>query len=87
MPPATLYHGSTAEAAERIKLAGLLPMGRQYVHLSADVDTAEAVGRQKTGKPVILLVRAVEAHENSVKFYLGNEKVWLADSVPARFIG
>jgi putative RNA 2'-phosphotransferase len=61
-------------------------MGRQYVHLSTDVATARQVAGRKRGAPVILTVWAGEAHRAGVPFYLGNEQVWLADAVPARYL-
>ena len=59
-------------------------MGRQHVHLSADLDTARAVGARKAPDPVIFPVAACEAAAAGVAFYLGNEGVWLAYGVPAR---
>jgi putative RNA 2'-phosphotransferase len=85
-PPELLYHGTDAAAANRILAEGLRPMGRQYVHLSADVQTAQAVGRRKDEDPVILRIAAQRAHEQGVMFYQGNETVWLADYVPVAFI-
>jgi putative RNA 2'-phosphotransferase len=85
-PPVELFHGTSPAAAEAIRVDGLHPMGRQFVHLSADRDTARAVGARKAPEPVILAVAAREAAAAGVAFYVGNEKVWLADSVPARFI-
>ncbi len=60
--------------------------GRQFVHLSVDRDMAREVGARKALEPVILAVAAREAATAGVMFYAGNRKVWLADSVPARFI-
>ena len=65
---------------------GLLPRGRQYDHLSQDVETAECVGKRHDGKPCILVIDAKRAWQDGVKFYLGNEKVWLADSVSCQYI-
>jgi len=61
-------------------------MGRQYVHLSLDTETALAVGRRKAAAPVLLHVDAARAASGGIRFYLGNEKVWLADAVPARYL-
>ena len=85
-PPTMLYHGTTPETAELVLAEGLKPMGRQYVHLSVNRETAYQVGRRKAREPVILEVSAASAHGASVVFYQGNEQVWLADMVPARFI-
>ena len=87
MPPDILYHGTARRFLESIKEKGLLPQGRQYVHLSKDIETAESVGKRHDGKPCILVIDAISAWNEGVKFYLGNEKVWLADSIPSRFIG
>jgi putative RNA 2'-phosphotransferase len=35
---------------------------------------------------VLLLVDAAAAAKAGVAFYFGNEKVWLADQVPAQYI-
>ncbi len=85
-PPAVLFHGTSPAAVALIRSEGLRPMGRQYVHLSADVETARAVGGRKSSGPVLLTVAAAEAAAAGVVFYFGNERVWLADVVPAEFI-
>jgi putative RNA 2'-phosphotransferase len=85
-PPAVLYHGTNAEAAVAILREGLKPTSRQYVHLSPDRQTAREVGLRKGSDLVILLVEAERAHREGVAFYIGNETVWLADSVPPQFI-
>ncbi len=85
-PPDTLFHGTSPESAAIIAEEGLLPMGRQYVHLSADRQTAEKVGRRKASAPIILIIKAKEAAGQGCRFYRGSSLVWLADAVPARFI-
>lgn len=85
-PPTTLYHGTSPKAAITIREQGIHPMGRQYVHLSADTVTAQQVGRRKAVEPVTLEIAAGEAHGSGVRFYEGNDKVWLADVVPPEFI-
>ncbi|MBX9432002.1 RNA 2'-phosphotransferase [Ralstonia nicotianae] len=85
-PPAILYHGTSPETAQRIKVDGLRPMSRQYAHLSVDKATAEQVGRRKAQMPVLVVVKATQAHAAGIAFYRGNDQVWLADFVPATFI-
>jgi putative RNA 2'-phosphotransferase len=85
-PPAVLFHGTSLESARRIRDEGLKPKGRQYVHLSTDMITAKQVGKRKTLEPLILLVRADDAHKASVPFYRGNDLVWLADAIAPEFI-
>lgn len=85
-PPEQLFHGTVSSIVSHIMETGLLPMGRQYVHLSVNVDIARQVGRRKAKKPVILIISAHEAHTKGVNFYVGNDAVWLADEVPPEFI-
>lgn len=86
MPPDILYHGTARRFLESINEHGLLPQSRQYVHLSQDIETAEKVGRRHDNKPCILIIDAKRAWDEGIKFYLGNEKVWLADAIPGRYI-
>jgi putative RNA 2'-phosphotransferase len=88
VPPDVLYHGTSAFAAFAIvsKQEGLRPMLRQYVHLSSTVQEAINVGKRKDPNPVILKIDAKKAYEDGVKFYLGNENIWLADFIPANYI-
>lgn len=87
VPPARLFHGTAPQTWAVIKVDGLLPMGRQHVHLSVDRETAMSVGRRKSASPVIVTIDAAAAASSGVTFYGGNDLVWLADSVPAEFIG
>jgi len=85
-PPSVLYHGTSLESVPSIKATGLLPMSRQYVHLSTDEETAQLVGARKSKHVVILEVLARDAATDGVVFYEGNSQVWLADKVPERWI-
>ncbi len=85
-PPKWLYHGTAHKYLVSIKEKGLLPRGRQYVHLSQDIETALIVGRRRDDQPVLLVIDAETAYKEGLKFYNGNEKVWLADSVPSGYI-
>jgi len=86
MPPDILYHGTARRFLESIQKQGLLPRGRQYVHLSEDIETAQKVGRRHDDKLCILLIDAKAAWSDGIKFYFGNEKVWLADKIPSKYI-
>lgn len=85
-PPHILYHGTSPTIAPLILVNGLKPMGRQYVHLSSDINIAKEVGYRKSKKPIILEVKAKEAYSENINFYIGNEQIWLADDVPTKFI-
>jgi len=85
-PPTWLFHGTAPQTWSVIKVEGLLPMGRQFVHLSVDRPTAKAVGRRKSVSPLLLTVNAHDAASAGVTFYEGNDLVWLAERIPARFV-
>jgi putative RNA 2'-phosphotransferase len=85
-PPATLYHGTSPIAAEVIKREGLKPMGRQYIHMSVDVETAKQVGHRKALHPVILEIESSRAYQFGIRFYRGNDSVWLSDLILPEFI-
>lgn len=85
-PPSQLFHGTDHVAWQTIKEEGIRPMGRQFVHLSVDVPTAKEVGLRKSRLPIVLAVDAAAAYLEGVPFFVGNEAVWLADSVPAKYV-
>ncbi|MBQ1492412.1 MAG: RNA 2'-phosphotransferase, partial [Blautia sp.] len=84
-PPAVLYHGTSEASLSTILEEGLLPMGRLYVHLSKDVDTARKVG-SRHGKPVIFIVKAGQMQREGYGFYLSENEVWLTKTVPTRYL-
>ncbi|MHC5228101.1 RNA 2'-phosphotransferase [Enterococcus sp. LJL99] len=47
VPPKILYHGTANKFLKSIKKEGLIPMSRQYVHLSEDLETATLIGNRK----------------------------------------
>lgn len=85
-PPRVLYHGIARRFLDSIKENGLLPKGRQYVHLSQDVETAHNVGKRHDKQPCVLKINAMQAYQDGINFYYGNEKVWLADAIPSKYI-
>lgn len=85
-PPQYLYHGTSINYLDDIKSNGLKPMSRQYVHLSEDIETAKLVGNRKKGETIFLTIDTELAQSKGVKFYIGNDKVWLSDCIPPEFI-
>ncbi|CAM3508709.1 putative RNA 2'-phosphotransferase [Saccharibacillus brassicae] len=81
-PPETLYHGTNRRALPAILEHGLLPMGRRYVHLSAETHFAALAG-QRRGKLVLLTVDTAAASQSGIAFYDAGSGVWLAERVPA----
>ena len=85
VPPDTLYHGTGEKDVESIDREGLISKSRLYVHLSADIPTAEKVG-QRHGKPVIYRVDCRKMAEDGYKFYRSVNLVWLTKKVPVGYI-
>jgi putative RNA 2'-phosphotransferase len=87
VPPSLLYHGTSPRALASIRREGIRPMERQYVHLSPDREIAVRVGARHDERPVVLTVRAAEAHAAGVEFYQADEAVYLARHIPVEFVG
>lgn len=84
-PPEVLFHGTSRENAEKILREGLKPMRRHYVHLSRDTEDAFIVGRRDDKNPIILKIKAKEAHSKGIKFYRAGD-LYLAEYIPPEFI-
>ncbi|MEJ2868436.1 RNA 2'-phosphotransferase [Actinomycetospora sp. OC33-EN08] len=82
VPPAVLFHGTGPRTADAVAAEGLRAMGRQFVHLSGDEETARSVGARHGGRPVVFEVDAAGAAASGVVFRHGNDDTWLADEVP-----
>ncbi|RFA07147.1 hypothetical protein B7R21_16640 [Subtercola boreus] len=76
-----LFHGTSPAAWSQIATKGLLPMGRQHVHLSADLSTAVSVGKRKAPAPVVLEIDTVRAANAGSRFWLGNDTIWLSNFI------
>ena len=85
-PPDELFHGTSPESIDSIRARGLLPMRRQYVHLSKDPHTALLVGTRKSPHPLILSIDAASASNRGILFFRGSDIVWLANQIPPEFI-
>lgn len=84
-PPDTLYHGTGASSVDAILREGLHKQGRHHVHLSRDIETAIRVGARH-GRPVVFSIDTRAMSEAGYPFFVSANDVWLADSVPARFL-
>jgi putative RNA 2'-phosphotransferase len=84
VPPETLYHGTATRFLDSIREKGLLAGSRRYVHLSQDAQTAVSVGRRH-GRPIVLVIAALEMHRKGFKFHQAENGVWLTDHVPIEF--
>lgn len=86
VPPARLWHGTKERFLPAIRRQGLLPMSRSHVHLSADPDTAAAVGDRRGGRTVVLGVDAAEMLRDGHTFRVSENGVWLVERVPPAYL-
>lgn len=84
-PPEFLYHGTATRFLPGILAEGLKPMSRRFVHLSAQYDTAVAVGKRH-GVPVVLVIRAADFASDGHGLLLSANGVWQAEEVPPEYI-
>lgn len=85
VPPELLYHGTACHSVQAIRKNGLVPMGRQFVHLSIDKNTAAAVGRRH-GIARVLIVEASRMNKSNYEFFRSDNGVWLTRFVPPEFL-
>lgn len=84
-PPPVLYHGTVQRFTASIRKHGLLPGRRQDVHLSANRETAEAVGARR-GEPVVLIIETFPMVRDGYQFRHADNGVWLISSVPPQYL-
>lgn len=84
-PPDVLFHGTATRFLDSIREKGLIPGSRRHVHLSAELETATAVGRRH-GKPTVLRIKSLEMNNSGHEFFLSDNRVWLTPSVPVEFL-
>jgi putative RNA 2'-phosphotransferase len=85
-PPNVLYHGTASFFLDSIMENGLNPIAKiQDVYLSPTKKIAIEVGK-RDGEPVVLYINAKDMYEDGYKFYLSENKVWLVDKVPLKYI-
>lgn len=85
VPPCYLYHGTAKLFINDIYKLGIVKKSRNYVHLSADIETAKKVG-ERHGIPVVLKILSKGMYNDGYKFYLAENGVWLTDYVPNKYI-
>lgn len=85
VPPQLLFHGTSKNAMQAIKMEGLSKMQRQHVHLSTEYSTAQDVGARH-GTPVVIRIDTLGMHRDGLKFYKAKNGVWLTDHVPLRYM-
>ena len=85
-PPEFLYHATSHKALPAILEQGLSVMTRQHVHLASTKNTALDAGRRRDPFPPLLIVRSHDAWRDGIRFFQGNEDVFLSDPIPPDYI-
>lgn len=85
-PPERLYHGTNSTAIKTIRKDGLLSLGRQYVHMTTNLNNAVVVAKRRTHKPIMLVIRAQEAYQTGIIFHHAEAEHYLAKAIPPQFI-
>lgn len=85
MPPPKLFHGTSESLLPEIHNRGLLPMTRNRVHLTSDLDYARLMA-QRIRPGVILSIDAVGAIQTGTRFYRTGLHIWQTDAVVPEFL-
>lgn len=84
-PPPVLYHGTAEKTLDAIIKNGLKSMGRDYVQLSEEYETAVNVGKRH-GKPVVLKIDTPKMLRDGYVFRISENGVWLLPDVPPKYL-
>jgi putative RNA 2'-phosphotransferase len=85
-PPERLYYGVPERLVRWAVQSGLAPSGRVYLHLSTQEQEALDVASRQDRRAAVVEIDAKSAHMGGVKFYRANDKIYLALSIPAKFV-
>lgn len=85
VPPSVLFHGTSARAVERVLAEGIHRARRQFVHLTADPESAAIVAGRR-GRAVVLNVDAARLHADGGAFFRSAGGVWLTREVPPAYV-
>ena len=80
-----LYHGTSDRFIENIRINGLIPKSRQYVHLSGDRKTAINVGVRHGGKVVLIIIDALQMVKDGIDIYISNNGVYNVKKVDPKY--
>lgn len=91
LPPVIpLFHGTVQHLFELIKKSKKIKkMNRNFVHLSADLETAINVGKRhksnKNEKIVVIVLDTKRMYDDKINFFLSDNGVWLTEDVDEKY--
>lgn len=77
---------TTQKNANKILKTGLKSIGRPYVYLSNNIESAIIVGKRRISTLVILVVVSTRTFENGYNFYKEPSDIWLSDYIESQYI-
>jgi len=80
---ASIWHGTTVSAMERIALQGILPMARTHVHCTPTIDST--IGKRATSE-VMIEISPVKLREAGLNIYIAPNGTLLVRRVPPKAI-
>ena len=86
LPPRLLFFAARRKAYPAILKHGLRPGSRPYVPLATTEEMALRIGKRRDPKPILLTVRAAQAHDSGHPFFTCGDLLYLAKTLPARFL-
>lgn len=87
IPPATLLRATPTRLVPQILTTGLLPRGRNLVHLTTDRDYARLIGSRTVETMTMLMIETKLCKTEQCKFYQATDHVWQTHCVPPKAIG
>jgi putative RNA 2'-phosphotransferase len=86
VPPEWLYYGTSPADVGEIRVHGLRPTSRQYVHLSTTPLAAADVGRRHAPDAVVIVIFARSAESAGVGFRRAGPALFLTGAIPPEFL-
>jgi len=85
-PPKLLFKGVKRKAYPAVLTHGLAPGPGDHVVMTSDRDLAARIAKRQDQRPVMVEIRAQAARESGTAFFAFGDCLYLADTIPARFI-
>ena len=81
-----IYHGTSKENEESIRKKGLIPMSREFVHLTEDLETAMKVGSRHGKEVLVYLVDVEKMLEDKMLIFKSKNNVYLSKHIPYKYL-
>lgn len=86
VPPEWLYYGVPPASVDRLRVEGLHPQDRQFVHLSVTRQEALAIARRHDTDALVITILGRQASSSGVAFFQASAGIYLARAIPPQFL-